>query len=157
MQREPVRIIAVPDIRVAALEHHGDPALVDQSARQFAAWRRTVGLPPETSATYNIWHNSPIDTPPALFRMDLCAATDRVVVPNTAGVVAKTIPGGRCAVLRHVGTEDGLGEAVSYLYADWLPRSGAELRGFPLYFRRISFVPDVAEHEAITDIFLPLK
>jgi AraC family transcriptional regulator len=60
-------------------------------------------------------------------------------------------------VLRHIGTEDSLGDAVSYLYADWLPRSGEEPRDFPLYFQRLSFFPDVAEHEAATDILLPLK
>jgi AraC family transcriptional regulator len=60
-------------------------------------------------------------------------------------------------VLRHIGSDDGLGNAIHYLYADWLPRSGQEPRDFPLYYQRISFFPDVPEHETITDIFLPLK
>jgi AraC family transcriptional regulator len=37
-----------------------------------------------------------------------------------------------------------------------LPASGEALPDFPLYCQRVSFVPMVAEHEAITDIFLPL-
>jgi len=38
-----------------------------------------------------------------------------------------------------------------------LPGSGAELRDFPLYVQRVKFFPEVPEHEAVTDAFLPLK
>src|SRR5260221_3730956 len=67
------------------------------------------------------------------------------------------IPVGRCAVLRHTGADDGLAAAITHLYADWLPRSGEDLRDFPVYLQRITFFPDVPEHEAVTDIFLPLR
>jgi AraC family transcriptional regulator len=39
----------------------------------------------------------------------------------------------------------------------WLPDSGESPGDFPLFFQRITFFPDVPEHEAATDIFLPLK
>jgi AraC family transcriptional regulator len=55
--------------------------------------------------------------------------------------VQKLIPGGRCAVLRHIGSEDHLGETVSFLYSQWLPQSGEELRDFPLYFQRVLVFP----------------
>ncbi len=152
-----VRIVDFKETRVAALEYRGDPALIGEAELTFIGWRKAVGLPPRLGATFNIWHDGPIEGSVAAIRLDLCAATERQIAPNSAGVVAKIIPGGRCAVLRHVGTEDGLGDAVSYLYADWLPRSGEALRDFPLYFQRISLFPDVPEHEAITDIFLPLR
>jgi AraC family transcriptional regulator len=45
---------------------------------------------------------------------------------------------------------------VRFLYATWLPASGQEPREFPLYLQRIRFFPDVPEHEAVTDVFLPL-
>jgi AraC family transcriptional regulator len=79
------------------------------------------------------------------------------VEENTFGIVEKTIPGGRCAVLRHVGSDDTLGEAIQYLYSTWLPASGEEPRDFPLYLQRIRFFPDVPEREAILDVFLPLR
>ena len=34
---------------------------------------------------------------------------------NDAGVMPGLISGGRCAVLRHVGSEEGLGDAVRYV------------------------------------------
>jgi len=71
--------------------------------------------------------------------------------------VAKTIPGGKCAVLRHVGSEAGIGETLYCLFAQWLPTSGAELRDFPVFFQRVSFAPEVPAHESVTDVFLPLR
>ncbi len=70
--------------------------------------------------------------------------------------MGKIIPGGRCTVLRYTGSNDNLDAAVRYLYSEWLPQSGEELRDFPLYFERVSFFPDVPESEAINDVFLPL-
>ncbi len=91
------------------------------------------------------------------FQMDLCAATQREIEPNSFGVVERTIPGGRCAMLRHVGSDDTLGENVMFLYSTWLPESGEELRDYPLYLQRVRFFPEVPEHEALTDVFLPLR
>ena len=152
-----IRVLEFKETRVAVLEHRGDPVLIGDSVRKFIEWRKEVGLPPRISATFNILYDNPVETPPEKFRLDLCAATEKDVAPNDAGIVVKVIPGGRCAVLRHIGSDDGFGEAISHLYAVWLPQSGEELRDFPLYCQRFRFFPDVPEHEAITDIFLPLK
>ena len=154
---EQIRIIDVDDTRVAVLEHRGDPRLIGDSIRSFIAWRRQNGLPPRISATFNVLYDDPAVVAPADFRLDLCAATGREVAENEFGVVEKTIPGGRCAVLRHVGSDDALPETVWYLYSEWLPQSGEALRDFPVYLQRTEFFPDVAESEAVTDVFLPLR
>jgi len=154
---EQVRIVEVPDIAVAVLEHRGDPRLIGDSIRRFIEWRRLHRLHPAVSATYNLLYDNPDDTPPQQYRIDLCAATERPIARDDHGIVGKTIPGGRCAVLRHVGSNDLLAAAVRYLYADWLPASGEELRDFPIYVQRVRFFPDVPEHQAVTDVFLPLK
>jgi AraC family transcriptional regulator len=152
-----VRIVDVPAVPVAVLEHRGDPRLIGDTIRRFIAWRRQVGLPPRISRTFNLLHADPDSTPPEDYRLDLCAATDGAIAPNEHGVVAGTIPGGRCAVLRQVGASDDLRRSVHFLYAEWLPQSGEDLRDFPVFVERISFFPDVPEHEAITDVFLPLR
>lgn len=151
-----VRIVDFPATRVAAIEHRGDPRRIGDTIRAFIAWRKQHRLPPSVSATYNIAYDDPETTPPEAYRMDICAATEIDIAENQAGIAAKQIPGGRCAVLRHIGSDDTLHAAVQYLYAQWLPDSGEDLRDFPLYFQRVRFFPDVPEHEAVTDIFLPL-
>jgi AraC family transcriptional regulator len=152
-----VRVVNFTATRVATLEHRGDPARLDESVDKFRTWRRQNGLPPAASATFNILYDKPPASDPGEFRFDLCVATEREIAMNELGVVAKTIPGGKCAVLRHVGAEAGIGETLYCLFAQWLPGSGAELRDFPVFFQRVSFAPEVPANEAVTDVFLPLR
>jgi AraC family transcriptional regulator len=152
-----VRIIDFPETRVATLEYAGDPRLLGDAIRRFIAWRKANDLGAKTSATYNVLHNDPYQVPPEEYRVDLCAATPRPVPPNDAGVVERKIPGGRCATLRLVGSDDGLGAALLYLYRTWLPESGEEPRDFPPFVQRVTFFPDVPENEAIHDVFMPLR
>lgn len=153
---EDVRVVQFPETKVATFEHRGDPELIGDSIRKFIAWRKQNNLPPKVSATFNVAYDNPAETAPEDYRFDLCAATERDVEPNAFGIVSRTIPGGRCAVLRHIGSDDRLGETVDYLYSQWLPGSGEEPGDFPLFFQRISFFPEVPESEALTDVFLPL-
>lgn len=151
-----VRIEDFPETRVAMLTHRGDPAGLPASITRFIAWRRENHLPPPRSATFNIAWNDPQSVPAADFRMDLCAATDHAIAANPQGVVAGVIPGGRCAVLRHTGTDEGLDAAARFLCGEWLPQSGERGRGFPLFLQRVHFFPEVAEDAMVTDLFLPL-
>ncbi len=115
MQQEEVSIIDFKETRVAFLEHRGDPTLIGDSIRKFINWRKEAGLPPRTSATFNILYDAPTETRPKKFRLDLCAASERDVAPNDVGVVPKARPGGRCAVLRYIGSDDCLVDEVHHL------------------------------------------
>lgn len=156
-QAAQVQVVHFPETKVAVLEHRGDPRRIGDSLRTFIAWRKQQGLPPSRSATFNLLHDDPEAVAPDDYRFGLCAATDREVGENPFGIVGGSIPGGRCAVLRHVGSDDTLGASVRWLYAQWLPQSGEALREFPLFVQRVRFFPDVPEHEAVTDVFLPLS
>jgi AraC family transcriptional regulator len=153
----PVAIVAFPETRVAVLEHHGDPRRLNDTIRTFIAWRREHRLSPQTSATFNLLYADPETTPPEEYRLDLCAAVKGSVPANDVGIVERMIPGGRCATLRLVGPDDGVGAILDRLYREWLPGSGEELRDFPPFLQRVSLYPEVPEHEAVVDIFLPLK
>ena len=71
-------------------------------------------------------------------------------------MVSKIIPGGRCALARHLGSREHV-TAAEYLYRVWLPASGEALRDFPIFFHYVNVGPDVQEHEMITDVYLPLR
>lgn len=142
---------------VAIMQHRGDPATIGATIQRFIAWRKTTGLSRKTSPTFNVFHSDPRTTPPAEYRLDLCVAIDRAVEAVGERIEAGTIPSGRCAVLRVVGNTDNLEPAVLCLYRDWLPASGEEAEDFPLYCQRLTFFPDVPEHEAVAELFLPLK
>jgi AraC family transcriptional regulator len=156
-QLSDVKIVDFKVTQVGVLEHRGDPKLLGNSIAQFIAWRKHNHLHPTHNETFNILYDDPNDTNPDRFRLDLCAAIDRETNDKPYGVIRKTIPAGRCAALRHIGSDDNLGQSISYLYKEWLPQSGEEPGDFPLFLHRVHFSPDVPENEMILDLHLPLK
>lgn len=152
-----VTIRDVPTTRVAIVEHRGDPAMLGATIQRFIAWRKAAGLSPATSPTFNVWRSERRPADPADYSIDLCVGTDQPIEAHGMDVKAGEIPGGRCAVLRVVGATHNLEPAALFLYRDWLPQSGEETRDFPLYCRRLAFFPEVPEHEAVAELFLPLK
>ncbi|MDH5545303.1 MAG: AraC family transcriptional regulator [Gammaproteobacteria bacterium] len=151
-----IEIVNFNRTRLAVLEHHGDPQTIGDSIRKFIQWRKQNDLAPSKNATFNILHNNPCEVAPGDYSLDIGVETDMDLTGNDAGLVEKIIPAGRCARSRFVGSDDALGEAIHFLYAEWLPQSGEEPRDFPLFVQRVKFYPDVAENEAVTDIYLAL-
>ncbi|OZG75104.1 AraC family transcriptional regulator [Hahella sp. CCB-MM4] len=152
-----IDIVDFPETRIAVLEHRGSPRLLGDSIRTFIQWRKQQGLSPRVSDTFNLVYDDVDVVPAEEYRFDLCASIMAPVTENEFGIVEKVIPAGRCARVRHIGPDSSLGEKVHYLYTVWLPQSGEDLRDFPLFFQRVSFFPDVPEHEMITDLFLPVN
>lgn len=152
-----VTIRTVPPTPLAIMQHRGDPATIGSTIQRFIAWRKANGLSPGTSPTFTIFHEDPRTTPPPDYRLDLCVGTDRPLDPADTSIESGMIPGGRCAVLRIIGHTDNLEAAALYLYREWLPASGEEARDFPLYCQRLAFFPEVPEHKAIAELFLPLE
>lgn len=157
-QNMEVKIVDFEQTKVASFEHRGAPELVNDSAQIFIEWRKQSGLSPvKSSKTFGIAYDNPDTTEPEKFRFDICGSVMEDIPGNPQGVVNGVIPGGRCALLRHVGSHDRIRECAYYLYREWLPKSGEELRDFPLYFHYLNLMPGTPELELITDIYLPLK
>ncbi|MBL0968455.1 MAG: AraC family transcriptional regulator [Brevundimonas sp.] len=150
-----VSIRDVLPTRVAMFEHRGDPATLEVTIQRFIAWRKAAGLTPKTSPTFNIWYTERRPVNPADYRMDLCVGIGPDQVVDGEGVRTGEIPGGRCAVLRVTGDTHNLEPAALYLYRDWLPASGEEMRDFPIYCQRF-FLDDPAEGTA-AELHLPLR
>lgn len=151
-----VDLIDFPETSIAVLEHRGAPNLLGNAIQKFIEWRKINHLPPNKSKTFNLVYDDPAVTAPENFRFDLCCSVDFEVEPNEYGVVSKIIPAGKCAVVRHVGSDDSIGAVVNFLYSKWLLDSDFEVRDFPIFFERVSFFPEVSENEMITDIYLPI-
>jgi AraC family transcriptional regulator len=150
-------IVEFAQTRVAVLEHHGPPDRLMATVARFIQWRKSCrDSPVATHRTLGITYHDSHTASPEEYRFDVCGELSGPLSQNDAGVVEKIIPGGRCAVARHVGSTDAIGETVHELYAKWLPESGERLRDFPLFFHYIARMPAVNEHEQVTDVYLPL-
>ncbi|WP_086449764.1 AraC family transcriptional regulator [Marivivens niveibacter] len=80
---------------------------------------------------------------------------DRADVDDPLDVVM--LPGGRYAVLRHVGPYGNLTIAYDYLYNEWLDESGETLRNGPTFEMYLNTPEQVAPEELITLIYVPLE
>ncbi|MCB1666634.1 MAG: AraC family transcriptional regulator [Pseudomonadales bacterium] len=151
-----VEIVAFPHTHIAAVEYQGPHWQSLSATRRLIAWRRENGVSPGKGQTFGIHYSDPENTPPELYRMDVAVSYDRPIASNSHGIVAKEIPAGLCARIRHLGSRDYIAEA-DYLYREWLPASGRELRDFPIFFHYVNVGPDVRDADMITDVYLPLK
>lgn len=153
-----VKVVDFQETFVAVLEHRGSPDLIFESVRTFIDWRKGSGLSPiATSRTFGIAYSDPATTAAEEFRFDVCGEVEAPVPTNPQGVINKRIPAGRYATVRHHGSTDRISDSAYYLYREWLPQSGEELRDFPLFFHYVKRIPDTPEHEQVTDVYLPLR
>jgi AraC family transcriptional regulator len=155
-QIQSVKIIDFPETKVAALEHQGAPSRVMETIGKFMLWRKEHGVSPKFSDTYNILYDDPANVAPEDYRFDVCASIQTPVKANSYSVIEKIIPSGRCAVSRHICAESGLGQSINFLYSQWLEQSDESLRNYSCFIKRVTFYPDVAEHEMIIDIYIPI-
>lgn len=142
---------------VAIMEHRGDPATLGATIQRFITWRQAHDLHPKIYPSYNVWRSERRPESPADYSVDLCVGVPPSFKVDGEQIKAGEIPGGRRAILRVVGNTGNLEPAALYLYRDWLPASNEEVRDFPLYCQRLAFFPEVPEHEAVAELFLPLK
>jgi AraC family transcriptional regulator len=151
-----VQIAHFPETNVAVLEHRGPPHLEHETVRRLIEWRLANRLHPDRHRSYGIHYNDPRNTPPEEYRVDFCISVEHDVPSNPQGVVNKTIPGGRCAVVRHFGSRENV-SAAAYVYEVWFPKSREVLRDFPIFFHYVNVGPNIQDHEMITDVYLPLR
>ncbi|HEV3426247.1 MAG TPA: GyrI-like domain-containing protein, partial [Paraburkholderia sp.] len=100
--------------------------------------------------------NNPDTTPGDEFRFDICGEIHEPIRPNDYGIRELIIPGHRCAVVRHMGSTDHIGESIYPIYRDWLPTSGEELADHPMFFHYLSVFPETPQDQWQTDIYIPL-
>lgn len=152
-----VHIVNFPETHIAVLEHKGAPNRVMETVGQFIKWRKENGPSPKISDTFNILYDDPNNVAPEEYRFDVCAAIQSPLKSNDFGVIEKIIPSGRCAMLRHIGSDNNLGESLHFLYSQWLDEAGESLRDFPCFIKRVTVFPEVPEHEMVINIYLPIK
>ncbi len=154
-----VDVKEVSEIRLAMIEHRGDPKLLGSSVNKLIAWAKaqTMNLKPKPGEAFAFAYDDPKTTAPEQFRMDLGIKIPARSINLTDGMVEKYLPAGRYAVTLHKGSRDTIGDTTYPLYREWLPKSGESLGDLPCVFCYYNFDNEVAETEALTEIWLLLK
>jgi AraC family transcriptional regulator len=152
-----VKIVDFPETLIATMEHRDSPDMLGNTIQKFIEWRKKNKLPPNKSKTFNLIYDDPNIVNSKDYRFDVCCSIPHLVEETACGIVNKTIPAGKCAVVRHTGSDDTIGLVVNYLYLAWLNDSSFKVRDFPIFFERVTFFPEVTENELITNVYLPIE
>ncbi|PHM55737.1 AraC family transcriptional regulator [Xenorhabdus hominickii] len=156
LSSQKVGIVNFPETSVAVMEHKGAPSNIGNTIRAFKEWRVNNKLSPEQYRTFNLVYADPAKVEPDEYQFDLCVEVSPNFEVQHPKMTPKIIPAGKCAYVRHIGSDDEINAIVNYLYTNWLPENNQEIRDFPLFFERVKLFPLVPEVEAVTDIYLPL-
>jgi AraC family transcriptional regulator len=146
-------------IRLAVIEHRGDPKFMAKSVDKLVSWAKaqSINLKPKPGDAFAIAYDDPKITPAAEFHEDLGIKIPENLTLKGA-VVEKYLPSGRYATVMHKGPrENNISDTVYYLYREWLPKSGEQLGDFPCIFAYYNFPHEVAETELLTECRLLLK
>lgn len=152
-----VDIVFFPETRVAAIEHRGTPAHEYDTARKLVTWKlENRLLDPTKHRSYGMHYADPRTVAPSEYRVEFCLSIDRKVEENPYAIYEKVIPSVRCARARDIGSRAN-NQAAKYLFEVWISNSGETWTGDPAIFHYVNVGPSVQDHEAITDVYLPLK
>ena len=153
-----VEIKNLDRIRLAVIEHRGNPKLISDSIVKLVAWAmaQSVNLKPKPGDALSLAYDDPKITPAAEYRMDVGIRIPENLKLN-GEVVEKHIPAGRYAITMHKGSHKTLSDTVHYLDREWLPNSGNELGDFPCVYSFENFENEVAETELLTECWILLK
>jgi AraC family transcriptional regulator len=151
-----VKLEDLPPVTIAYLRYTGP-----YGAAVGAFWRNAY-LPWAAAhnlldrVRYGISHDDPSITAPEQCRYDACCEVPSDFIA-TENPFKTTLPGGRYATLRFMGTSDQIGAAWAALMRDWLPSSGLQLDArpcFECYPRDAAYDPQTGAFEC--DICIPV-
>jgi len=143
-----VTLETLPATRIAYLRHIGPyGSAVSEFWRQvFMPWMQASGL--HGRSLYGIGRDDPLVTDPSKCRYDAAVEVPVDYVPRAPAVIG-TLPGGRYAVAPFRGTLADLEAAYGALLGGWLPGSGMQTDGRPIF----EHYPADAWHDAETGAF----
>jgi len=152
-----VRLVTFPETPVISITHRGPPELEHETVRKLVAWKLRHRLFDQTRyRSYGLHYTDPRTVDPEDHRVDFCLSIDRSFDGELNGFERKTIPTKRCALARDIGSRIN-NKAAAFLYEHWLPGSGEALSGYPFIFHYVNVGPDIADEDAITDVYMPLE
>ncbi len=152
-----MEVKGLPEITVAYVRHigpyKGDSALFNRLFDKLCSWAGPRNLIGSGAKFFTVYHDDPEITEENRLRISVSLE----VPPSTevSGDIGKMIiSGGQYAVAHFVIREDEYQQAWSWVYAEWLPRSGFQPDDKPCF----EYFPEEPKNGMHTvDICVPVK
>ncbi|MEK1894000.1 MAG: AraC family transcriptional regulator [Rhizobium sp.] len=144
---EPIQLLGVP--------HVGSYMQISQAFETLFGTLNARGLAKPTMRMVGVYLDDPDIVPAEKLRSVACVTTDGEIAV-TAPFERRVLDSGEYAVLRHKGPYADMHKAYQWLYAEWLPASGRQLRDGVMFEEYLNNPRDVPPTELLTDIHMPL-
>lgn len=149
-RRQPVRLLA--------MRFHGPMPQFQEHWQQFKAYLQDKGLFREDLQPVSIFFDSPMITPPGLYRHD-CAVIDTGQEWSGTGLYPHVFPEGRYVNIRHTGSYDLVLATYAWISIDWINQTGEafapDSNGGYEFYRTAPWDPAGGSQDL--DIVLPLE
>jgi AraC family transcriptional regulator len=152
---EAVSVREDPEVELVGLRLEGDYERIGATFERLNALAAGRGWVGPATRYFGIYHHDPAGTPAADLRSDACL-TAPPAFEAEGDLRPLTLAGGRHAVLLHVGPYAELHRAYTWLYREWLPRSGEVPADRPCVEEYLNNPRQVPPLELRTEIRLPL-
>lgn len=150
-----VRVEQRKPVRVAFVRHVGPYQECGVAWEKLCQFAGQHGLFLSETLRIGIGHDNPEVTPPEKLRYDAClTVSDQFQATGDIGV--QELPCGEYAVATLRGPYSGLPDAYRWLFSQWLPTSGREMRSAPCFEVYISDPATTPSDDLVTEIYLPL-
>ena len=150
-----VEMLALPTLRVAAIQHRGDYQLTSRAFERLMTIAATTGLLRPNTRTIGIYHDDPLSVPQAELRSTACLTVPEDWAPS-GELEEMQIEGGRYARIVHTGPYTELKNAYDWLYQSWLPSCTDEPRNLPCLEEYLNNPRQVPAKDLETAVMLPL-
>ena len=152
-----VRIEQMPSRRMAYMRVVGqyNHENLNPAFGRVIEWAAQNGVMNANTICLGVYYDDPEVTAPEKQRADVGITVDESFQP-TGDIHVQTLAGGLCAVLRHQGHYETLGDAYRWFYGVWLPESGREPGTAPPYEIYVNDASELPPEEWLTDICVPL-
>lgn len=129
---------------------------IDKAWDKVCKFAAKKGLLSKDTRYIGISYDDPNITDPDKLRYDACVTVQNEIEPE-GEVGVKTIPGGKCAVFLHTGSYVEFESTYNFIFGEWLPESGMELRDANCFELYLNSPEDTNPADLKTEIWLPVQ
>jgi AraC family transcriptional regulator len=151
-----VTLRTIPPLELIGVPHTGSYMQIGQAFETLFGTLYARGLIRPDMKMIGVYLDDPDIVSVEKLRSFACV-TGGPEIPAEPPLLRRSIDGGEYAVLRHKGPYANMHKAYQWLYAEWLPSSGRQLRDSVMFEDYINNPRDVAPTELLTDIYMPLQ
>ncbi|MDE1992420.1 MAG: AraC family transcriptional regulator [Rhizobiaceae bacterium] len=151
-----VTLRTIPSIPLIGVAHSGSYMEIGRAFETLFGTLYARGQARPEMQMIGVYLDDPDIVPAEKLRSYACV-TAGDETPADEPLERRSVAGGEYAVLRHKGPYADMYKAYQWLYAEWLPVSGRQLRDALMFEKYLNNPREVPPTELLTEIYMPLQ